>query len=161
MNKLFKKVTALLSFSVAMGIVGHASAQTQFPPAFNNQATFQPGDLVTDYGNIYRCLTAVTKPYQDPSKYYKEWQLYYVRNNTTLSIGAGQTFPTLATAWTYIQNCHVADGAYLHLSISTTNAELVENFRPHFFWIKYRVLRSRLSGIMPSEFFWSFPTGTA
>ena len=131
-NMLFKRAFALLTCLAAIGVAGHASAQTQFPPAFNNQSTFQPGDLVTDYGNIYRCLVAVTKPYQDPSKYYKEWQLYYVRNNTTLSIGAGQTFPTLATAWTYIQNCHVADGAYLHLSISTTNGELVENFSAPF-----------------------------
>ncbi len=78
------------------------------------------GDLVTDYGNIYRCEVTVSTPYLDPSKTYKNWELFYVRSSTTLPIGVGQTFPDLATAWTYAHNARVAQGAYLHLSIVTS-----------------------------------------
>ncbi len=105
-----------------------AKAQTEFPPAYNNQAHYAVGDLVTDYGNIYRCEVAVTKPYIDPSVSYKNWELFYVRNNTTLVIGVQQAFPDLATAWTYARNSRVAPSVYLHLSISTADGLLNESF---------------------------------
>src|ERR1700722_15542065 len=111
-----------------LGLTQAAHAQTEFPPAYNNQAHYAVGDLVTDYGNIYRCEAAVTKPYLDPSKTYKNWEMFYVRNNTTIPIGPGQTFPDLLTAWTYVKNARVATSAYLHLSIVTTNGLLIESF---------------------------------
>src|SRR3984957_6448415 len=111
-----------------LGLTQAASAQTEFPPAYNNQAHYAVGDLVTDYGNLYRCELAVTKPYLDPSKTYKNWELFYVRNNTTIPIGAGQTFPTLAVAWKYVHNARVSQDAYLHLSIVTTNPDHAESF---------------------------------
>src|ERR1700722_19849529 len=111
-----------------LGLTQAAHAQTEFPPAYNNQAHYAVGDLVTDYGNLYRCEVAVTKPYLDPSKTYKNWELFYVRNNTTIAVGVGQTFPTLAIAWNYVRNCRVAMAAYLHLSIVTSGGALNESF---------------------------------
>ncbi len=121
---------ARLFFVLIATVVGltEAKAQTEFPPAYNNQAHYAVGDLVTDYGNLYRCQAAVTKPYLDPSKTYANWELFYVRNNTTIPIGVGQTFPTLAIAWKYVHNARVAQDAYLHLSIATTNGNLNETF---------------------------------
>ena len=80
-------VGLILSFNSTL-----ANAQTEFPPAYDNQAHYAVGDLVTDYGNLYRCEVAVIKPYIDPSKYYQNWEMFYVRNNTTIAVGAGQTF---------------------------------------------------------------------
>src|ERR1700734_4122366 len=105
-----------------------AQAQTEFPPAYNNQAHYAVGDLVTDYGNIYRCEVAVTKPYLDPSKTYENWELFYVRSGTTIPIGSGQSFPTIAVAWNYVRNCRVATAAYLHLGIVTTSSNFNESF---------------------------------
>lgn len=121
-------VRYLFATASALLCLCRAQAQTEFPPAYNNQAHYAPGDLVTDYGNLYRCNVAVTKPYLDPSKTYKNWELYYVRNNTTITVGVGQTFPDLLTAWTYVRNCHIAEAAYLHLSIVTTGGNLDETF---------------------------------
>ncbi len=72
--------------------------------------------------------SAVTKPYLDPAKTYQNWELFYVRNSTTITIGSGQTFPTLAAAWNYVRNARVATAAYLHLSIVTSNGQLKESF---------------------------------
>lgn len=116
---------ALVIFACFL-LPGVAKAQS-YPPVWNNTSNYVAGDMVTDYGNVYRCLKPVTTHYLDPSKTYQDWELYYVRNNTTLVIGVGQTFPTLTAAWTYAQNCHIAEGAYLHLSISTANGNLNED----------------------------------
>ncbi len=105
---------------------GLAKAQS-YPPVWSNVGNYVPGDMVTDYGNVYRCIKSVNTHYLDPSKTYANWELYYVRNNTTLMVGVEQTFPTLAAAWANAQNCHIAEGVYLHLSISTTNGNLSEN----------------------------------
>lgn len=98
-----------------------------YPPVWNNTATYAPGDMVTDYGNIYRCILSVSKPYLDPSKAYANWELTYVRNNTTLVIGVGQPFPDLETAWKYALSATIAQGVYLHLSISTAKGNFAEN----------------------------------
>ncbi len=118
-------ISAILAL-VCASVPCMANAQS-YPPVWSNTGTYVAGDMVTDYGNVYRCIKSVTTHYLDPSKTYSNWELYYVRNNTTLVIGVGQTFPTLVTAWTYAQNCHVAQGVYLHLSISTATANLSEN----------------------------------
>lgn len=105
-----------------------AHAQT-FPAVWNSTANYQPGDLVTDYGNYYRCIAAVTNaPYRNPSEYYTSWQLFYVRNNTTIPIGVDQTFPNFQVAWNYVQNATIAQGAYLHLNIVTTEGAFKETF---------------------------------
>ncbi len=131
-----------------VGLTQGAHAQTKFPPAWVNTATYAPGDLVTDYGNIYRCETTVTTPYLDPSKTYQDWELYSVRSGTTLTIGAGQTFPTLAIAWNYVRNCHIAMAAYLHLDIVTTTGNHSETFdAPLNLDTKFPARRSRSSAI--------------
>ena len=89
---LLRILVAFLAVAMALR---QANAQTEFPPAYNNQAHYAVGDLVTDYGNIYRCEIAVTKPYLDPSKTYQNWEMFYVRNNTTIPVGYKQTFPIL------------------------------------------------------------------
>ncbi len=63
-----------------------------------------------------------------PTSDYTDWELNYVRSNTTLMIGTGQTFPTLAAAWTYTLNAKIADGSYLHLYISSANGDFDEQF---------------------------------
>lgn len=111
---------ALLLSLLAFAIPLTARAQS-YPPVWNNTTDYVAGDLVTDYGNIYRCIRAVNTPYLDPSKTYADWELYDVRSNTTLTIGAGQTFPTLTAAWAYALNTRIAGGVYLHFSISTAH----------------------------------------
>ncbi len=124
-----RKLARLFFALIATGVgLTEAKAQTEFPPAYNNQAHYAVGDLVTDYGNIYRCESTVTKPYLDPSKTYQNWELFYVRSSTTIPVGVGQTFPDLATAWSYVRNCRIAEAAYLHLSILTTKGDLNESF---------------------------------
>ncbi len=87
---------------------------------------------MTDYGNVYRCIKSVSTPYLDPSKDYANWELNFARSNTTLPIGSGETFPDLETAWKYCENCRVAQGAYLHLNIVTTNGDFNETFPSAF-----------------------------
>ncbi len=113
--------------AVACAFLPNLAEAQSYPPVWSNTGTYAAGDMVTDYGNIYRCIKTVSTHYLDPSKTYQNWELYYVRNNTTLVIGTGQSFPTLAVAWTFGQNCHIAEGVYLHLSISTANGNLNEN----------------------------------
>lgn len=120
-----------LALFACLFLRGGAYAQT-FPPAWINTSHYAAGDLVTEYGNYYRCIAPVTKPFQDPSKFYSEWELYYVRNNTTVVIGPGQPFPNLQTAWKYILNCSIGHGVYLHLSISTQNGSMSESFPSSF-----------------------------
>lgn len=117
----------LVIFIAALSLCEAAQAQS-YPPAWNNTSHYVPGDMVTDYGNVYRCLTAVTKPYLDPSKTYADWELSYVRNNTSVLIGMGEPFPNLFTAWNYVRNARVAGAAFLHLNIVTTGGNLNETF---------------------------------
>ncbi len=127
MNRFLKTIRAISAALAVLTMASAARAQT-VPPVWNNVGSYSPGDMVTDYGNVYRCLKPVTTHYLDPSKSYAYWQLFYVRNNTTIVIGVNQPFPDLATAWTYVENCSVAEGVYLHLSISTANGLFSENF---------------------------------
>lgn len=125
-NSLIGSLVFLLSVSPSL-----LRAQS-FPPVWNNTSSYVAGDMVTDYGNVYRCIRPVTTPYMDPSKDYTNWELNFARSNTTLLIGSGETFPTLATAWTYCENSRVAQGAYLHLNIVTTNGNFNETFASAF-----------------------------
>lgn len=113
------------------GLSKSGGAQT-VPPAWNSMATYALGDLVEAYGNIYRCTHAVSTPNVNPSKAYTNWELYFVRTNTTLLIGKGQTFPSLATVWSYCMNSHIAQSAYLHLSIDTAQGDFTEAFSVPF-----------------------------
>lgn len=115
----FRRFVMLCLFALFLG-QGSAHAQS-YPPVWNNTSNYVAGDMVTDYGNVYRCIKAVNTHYLDPSKTYQNWELTYVRSGTTIVIGTGQPFPDLKTAWTYIENATIAQAAYLHLNISTAN----------------------------------------
>jgi hypothetical protein len=120
----------ILAAVIAIAAPSACKAQS-YPPAWNSAATYAPGDQVQENGNIYRAVKSVT-PGQDPAVSYGSWELNFVRTNTTLLIGSGETFPTLALAWGYILNARVADGAYLHLYIATTHANFSESFTAPF-----------------------------
>jgi hypothetical protein len=97
---------------------------------WNATSHYAIGDQVQLGGNIYRAIAAITAT--NPSTDYAHWELNYVRANTTLIIGVGQTFPTLTAAWTYAINARVADGSYLHFAISTSNGPYNQNFAAPF-----------------------------
>jgi hypothetical protein len=100
-----------------VGLAVYAGAQS-YPPAWNVFAHYAAGDQVQIGGNIYRATHAVAAG-TNPTTDYADWQMKEVLASTTLMIGIDQTFPTYEDAWSYIPNAKVADGAYLHLYIST------------------------------------------
>ncbi len=112
---------------VCLLLPARAHAQLS-PPVWNNISNYAAGDMVTDYGNVYRCIAPVTTHYLDPSKTYTNWELFYVRSNTTLQVGVECNFPTFQIAWNFAQNAHIAQGAYLHLNITTFWGPLNESF---------------------------------
>jgi hypothetical protein len=122
-----KSKSSLIALLISVLVLSphHAAAQA-FPPVWSNTATYAGGDLVTDYGNIYRCIAAVTTPYLDPSTSYKNWELFNVRNNTTLIVGVGQPFPTLETAWKFALNTTISSGVGLAIEISTAKGAYSE-----------------------------------
>jgi hypothetical protein len=123
-NKLRLSLVALATLLFA----AFGTAQT-YPPAWSTTATYVVGDQVQLFGNVIRAV----KPSAVKGKFvYANWELWDVRANTTVLIGVGQTFPTLAAAWTYVQNARVAEGVYLHLYISTAHGDLSEPFTQPF-----------------------------
>ncbi len=80
---------------------------------------------------MYRAIKAVTGG-TGPTTDYTDWELNFVRANTTLMIGTGQPFPTLVAAWNYALNARVADGAYLHLYLSSAHGDFAEAFTAPF-----------------------------
>jgi hypothetical protein len=123
-NKLRLSLVALATLAFA----AFGMAQT-YPPAWSTTATYVIGDQVQLFGNVIRAV----KPSAVKGKFvYANWELWDVRANTTVLIGIGQTFPTLAAAWTYVQNARVAEGVYLHLYISTAHGILSESFSQPF-----------------------------
>jgi hypothetical protein len=127
---IFKSAKAALLLAVsATAILLPAIAQAQsYPPLWSSTSHYAIGDQVQLGGNVYRAITAIVNPGSNPSTSYSTWELNYVRSNTTLMIGTGQTFPTVVAAWNYAINARVADGAYLHFYISSANGQFNETF---------------------------------
>jgi hypothetical protein len=123
----FRLFTLILLALFALGFSRSAKAQS-YPPAWNSTATYAAGDVVQLNGNWYRATKAVTTPNLSPAIYFNDWELNYVRSNTTLFIGDEETFSTLLAAWDYVLEARVADGVYLHLYISTTHHIFTETF---------------------------------
>jgi len=92
-----------------------------YPPEFATSQAYAKGDQVQYAGNTFRALGPVSPSSNYPTKDYSDWEMIYVRANTSLIIGTANSFPTLQIAWNYIQNTKVADGAYLHLVIAAPN----------------------------------------
>jgi hypothetical protein len=110
-----------LLFLAALG-----SAQS-FPPAWASGSHYAIGDQVQFRGNVFRAINPVSST-ANPSSDVMDWELNFVRANTTLMVGAGQTFQTLTAAWIYAQNARVADGTYLHFYISSTDGDYSQDF---------------------------------
>jgi hypothetical protein len=112
--------TVSLLALVAASVISWAQAT---PPAWSSAATYNVGDQVQLNGNVLRAVKAIT-----PRGFaYADWELWDVRSNTTVMVGVGQTFATLTSAVAYAQNCRIADGAYLHIYISTALGKFLEN----------------------------------
>jgi hypothetical protein len=104
-----------------------------YPPAWTSASAYAVGDQVQEGGNVYRAITKIS-PLQgaSPPVDYSHWQLSQVLSNTTLMIGTGQVFPSLAAAWTYALYARISDGVYLHFYISTSQGSFTENFSAPF-----------------------------
>lgn len=106
-------------------------AQT-FPPTWSSTSSYATGDIVLYQGNWYQATTAVASGGAAPSGNYNKWELNYVRANTTLAIGAKETFTTFQTAWQFAENCRIAQSAYLHFAITSTEGSAYNYFSSAF-----------------------------
>ncbi len=119
----------LLVLCIALPFFSHAQS---FPPAFSKTGSYAAGDVVQYGGNWYRAMKALSANGPYPASAYGDWELNFVRSNTTLVIGVGQPFANLVYAWQFARNARIADAAYLHFSISTQNANFAETFTGPF-----------------------------
>jgi len=111
MSNLFRCASALYGL---FAMVVWANAQS-YPPAWKSTASYAIGDQVQLNGNVLRATHAVS-----PGGFkYDDWELWEARANTVYVIGVGQTFATLDQAWAFVLNARIAEGAYLHLYISS------------------------------------------
>jgi len=117
-------------WAAVIGIVAmcaNAPAQS-YPPAFSAASSYAVGDQVQLNGNVLRCTHAVT-----PGGFkYDDWEMLLVRSNTVLEVGIGQTFSTLQLAWQYAENATIAEGAYLHIYVSTAKGNHSETLAKQF-----------------------------
>lgn len=116
MNKVRRFLT--LIFAVALSVAGVAQS---YPPVWNASNQYVPGDQVQLGGNVFRCISPVTRANQNPARAYSLWELATVRANTILAIGAGEPFPTLNSAWNYALNATIAGSARLIFNILTVH----------------------------------------
>ncbi len=126
-NRTFCILACLALFLITA--LGRAQS---YPPAFSSTAEYAAGDLVQYGGNWYRAVKALPAHGPYPSNGFGSWELNFVRSNTTLVIGVGQQFPSLQDAWAFALEARIADGAFLHLSISTAHGVLLDTFTGSF-----------------------------
>jgi len=111
----------MAAFLLSLAAFGQGQS---YPPAWNPVGTYAVGDQVQLNGNIVRAI----RPVNALGRFvYADWEMYYVRNNSTFLIGTQQTFATLQSAWSFFENCHIAQGATLRFYISTTHGDHSEN----------------------------------
>ncbi len=151
MSRFNRLVPRLVVFALTLGLVlfPALSKAQSYPPSWSNSAIYAVGDLVQLGGNWYRALKSGSG--SNPATTYANWELNYVRSNTTLMIGTGQTFPTLAAAWTYAGYSRVADGAYLHFYISSAHGSYSESFAAPFLLDHGSGARIAILGDLPAE----------
>jgi hypothetical protein len=126
-----RRFLVLVAAAAAFAIPTLAKAQS-YPPAWNATATYAIGDVVQENGNWYRAIKAVTTHNLDPAKVFTYWELNYVRGNTTLYVGAQETFATFLEAWNYALNAKISDAVYLHFYISSFHGNLTQTFSSSF-----------------------------
>jgi len=126
-RNLVRNLTLAALCSLAAAFSTKALAQS-YPPAWSSSSAYAAGDQVQLNGNVLRAVIPSTAG----SFIYSHWELWDVRANTTLMVGVGQTFTNLLTAWNYVHNARVTDGAYLHLYISTAHGAFSETFTSPF-----------------------------
>ncbi len=125
------RLLTALCCALALFASSKATAQA-FPPTWASSSSYVAGDIVQYGGNWFRALKTVTPSTNSPAINYTNWELNFVRSNTTVLIGAGEAFPNLAYAWQYGHNARIADSAYLHYTIMATSEAFSENFSAGF-----------------------------
>ncbi len=123
MNRFF----TLLFAAATLCLPGLSRAQA-YPPTWSASATYAAGDLVQYGGNWYRSVKALAAHGPYPASGFGSWELNYVRSNTTLVIGMDQPFTSFQDAWAFALEARIADGAYLHLDISSAHGTLYDTF---------------------------------
>jgi hypothetical protein len=126
-NRFFPALLA----AVAILVPSLCSAQS-YPPVWSSSATYAAGDLVQYGGNWFRSVKALAAAGPEPSNGFGSWELNYIRSNTTLLVGVGQQFTSLQNAWGFALEARVADGAYLHFSLSSQHGALLDAFTGPF-----------------------------
>jgi len=122
-SRFLRPIVIAISLALLAAWPSLARAQS-YPPEWKSTSSYAIGDQVQLNGNVLRATHAVT-----PGGFkYDEWELWEVRANSNVMIGSGQTFTTFPAAWAYVQNARIAEGAYLHLYISTAKMAFSENF---------------------------------
>lgn len=129
MNDFLFRVRGCVMAAVLLAAALPAISKAQsFPPAWSSSATYAAGDIVQYGGNWYRAMKALNSAGPYPAAAYGDWELNYVRSNTTLLVGAKQSFANLQYAWQFARNARIADAAYLHFNIVTLDGALNERF---------------------------------
>jgi hypothetical protein len=123
----FQRIAVLAAAAIAVLSLSSQSSAQSFPPAWSTTASYAAGDIVQYGGNWFRSMKAQTPNTLSPATTYTNWELNYVRSSTTLAVGVKQAFPLLINAWTFAHNARIADGAYLHLAISTAQGNYTQS----------------------------------
>lgn len=155
-----QRILPFLAAMAAFLLPGLSKAQS-YPPVWTSTATYAAGDLVQYGGNWYRAVKALAAHGSYPSNGFGSWELNYVRSNTTLVIGVEQQFPSLQDAWGFALEARVADGAYLHFSISTAHGDLEDAFTTTFNLDHQSGSKISIIGDDASKIFLGGPTGFA
>jgi len=121
------RLTKLIG-AITIAVLAVAAHPQSYPPAWSSASSYAVGDQVQLKGNVLRATHAVV-----PGGFkYDDWEMWEVRANTIVFVGAGQSFSTLPTAWSWVQNARVASGAYLHIYISTAHGNYNETLSSPF-----------------------------
>lgn len=134
MDRIADRMRSFVVFAACLAAMGwpvRASAQS-YPPAWSSTTAYSAGDIVQYGGNWYRAMKALSASGPYPANAYGDWELNFVRSNTTLTIGDGQGFANLAYAWQFARNARVADAAYVHFDIVTSKGDFNETFTAPF-----------------------------
>ncbi|HEY3780727.1 MAG TPA: hypothetical protein VGL56_06575 [Fimbriimonadaceae bacterium] len=115
-------VLCLLAFGPGTKAFGQAN-----PPLWSASSTYKIGDLAQYANETYRAITAMPAGKVQVPANPSYWEMNEVRVSDTLSVGAQQQLPNLATAWKYILNARIDGSAVLALNL-ISNETLTTSF---------------------------------